>query len=50
VFAGLHTRRLAELTRILEEMRPVVLQRVGLDPARSHDWPPLPSAAGDSRP
>ncbi len=46
VFAGLNARRLAELTGILEEMRPVVLQRVGLDPARSHGWPPMPSAAG----
>jgi DNA-binding MarR family transcriptional regulator len=46
VFAGLNARRLAALTRLLEEMRPVALQRAGLDPARSHGWPPMPSAAG----
>jgi len=50
VFAGLNARRLAELTGILEEMRPVVLQRVGLDPARSRGWPPMPSAAGRGQP
>ena len=49
VFAGLDMRRLDELTRILEEMRPVVLQRAGLDPARSHGWPPIASAAGGSK-
>ena len=49
VFAGLHARRLAELTRILEEMRSMVLQRVGLDPVRSHGWPPMPATAGGSK-
>ena len=41
VFAGLTAERLAELSRILEEMRPVVLQQIGLDPERSRGWPPV---------
>ena len=46
VFAGLNAARLADLSRILEEMRPVVLERIGLDPARSRGWPPVSAAAG----
>jgi DNA-binding MarR family transcriptional regulator len=49
VFAGLDARRLAALTHILEELRPVALQRVGLDPTRSHGWPPTPGTAGGGR-
>jgi DNA-binding MarR family transcriptional regulator len=40
VFGGLAPGRLAELSRLLEEMRPVVLQQIGLDPERSRGWPP----------
>ena len=41
VFAGLTGSRLAELSHILDEMRPVVLERIGLDPARARGWPPV---------
>ena len=44
VFAGLTPERLSELTRILEEMRPVVLEQIGLDPERSRGWPPIASS------
>jgi DNA-binding MarR family transcriptional regulator len=40
VFSGLAPGRLAELSRLLEEMRPAVLQQIGLDPERFRDWPP----------
>jgi DNA-binding MarR family transcriptional regulator len=40
VFGGLAPGRLAELSHLLEEMRPVVLQQIGLDPERSRGWPP----------
>lgn len=40
VFGGLAPGRLAELSSLLEEMRPVVLQQIGLDPERSRGWPP----------
>jgi DNA-binding MarR family transcriptional regulator len=41
VFAGLTPARLAEMTGILAEMRPVVLEQIGLDPERSRGWPPV---------
>ena len=41
VFAGLTTARLALLSEILAEMRPVVLEQIGLDPERSRGWPPV---------
>jgi DNA-binding MarR family transcriptional regulator len=41
VFVGLTPDRLAELSRILEEMRPAVLGQIGLDPERSRGWPPV---------
>ena len=43
VFAGLSPSRLAELCAILDEMRPVVLEQIGLDPDRFRDWPPIES-------
>ena len=46
VFAGLSPARLVDLVHILEEMRPVVLERIGLDPERSRGWPPVPANAG----
>jgi DNA-binding MarR family transcriptional regulator len=41
VFAGITAARLADLSRILDAMRPVVLERIGLDPERSRGWPPV---------
>ncbi|MGH2584033.1 MAG: MarR family winged helix-turn-helix transcriptional regulator [Dehalococcoidia bacterium] len=41
VFAGLTPNRLAELSRTLDEMRPVVLEQIGLNPERFRDWPPV---------
>jgi len=41
VFAGLSAARLAQLSRILDEMRPVVLEQIGLDPDRFRGWPPI---------
>lgn len=43
VFAGLNVPRLSDLSQILNEMRPVVLERIGLDPERSRGWPPVAS-------
>ena len=46
VFAGLTGERLDDLSQILNDMRPTVLERIGLDPERSRGWPPVaaPSA------
>jgi DNA-binding MarR family transcriptional regulator len=44
VFAGLTPARLADLSLILDAMRPVVLERIGLDPERSRGWPPVATA------
>lgn len=41
VFAGLTMARLGALSDILAEMRPVVLEQIGLDPERSRGWPPV---------
>jgi DNA-binding MarR family transcriptional regulator len=46
VFAGLTPERLSELCAILDEMRPVVLEQIGLDPARFRDWPPVEGIGG----
>ncbi len=43
VFAGLTPARLAQLCALLDQMRPVVLEQIGLDPERFRDWPPLES-------
>jgi DNA-binding MarR family transcriptional regulator len=43
IFAGLSPSRLSELCTILDEMRPVVLEQIGLDPERFRDWPPVES-------
>ena len=40
VFVGINARRLKELCSILDEMRPAVLERAGIDPERSRYWPP----------
>jgi DNA-binding MarR family transcriptional regulator len=45
VFAGLTDARLEDLSRILDEMRPAVLERIGLDPERSRGWPPVASTS-----
>jgi DNA-binding MarR family transcriptional regulator len=45
VFAGLSPSRLDQFCAILDEMRPVVLEQIGLDPERFRDWPPTEARA-----
>lgn len=39
VFSGLSADGLNSLNRILDEMRPAVLERIGMDRERARDWP-----------
>jgi DNA-binding MarR family transcriptional regulator len=41
IFTGLSPDRLDDLCKVLTEMRPAVLARIGLDPERSRGWPPV---------